>query len=197
MTIIKICGLSTEKAVEAADAADYAGFIVGSPRSYRNISLQRFVELRDELDHAKPVLVTVNSNIRFLNQLANFDDVIIQLHGRSRQFAPIVDRVAIGMNKIEYLGGVEQCYRTCSFITVDSITSKGYGGTGRNWNWEKLTTSNDIQVLVAGGINIDNVTTALRTTGATGIDVSSSVETDREKDPEKIKQLIHKVRNLS
>jgi phosphoribosylanthranilate isomerase len=192
-TKIKICGLKTKEAVIAADQADYAGFVVGSPRSYRNISLQQFEELRTYVKQAQPVLVTVNYEIQFLHRLQQYKDVIIQLHGEARKFYRHLNRSALGLNYQEYILSKYMHYDPVNFLSIDSIAEAGYGGTGNSWVWDKLEPMG-IETLVAGGINQDNFEIALQQTGANGVDVSSAVEVHRHKQPKLITEFIESVR---
>jgi len=195
--LVKICGLTTIDAVRAADGADYAGFVVGSPQSHRNISLDKFDELSSHLNQAKPVLVTVNHNLRFLHKLRSYNGTIIQLHGTARNFAKVVDKSALGLNIEEYTYHNE--FRDCKhkFLSIDSTKKNGYGGTGTTWNWVPIDQKTPSpRILIAGGIGIENVESALKQTKADGVDVSSSMETRKRKDPVKIRDFIDLVRGL-
>lgn len=195
MTLIKICGLSDLKATQAADEADFAGFIVGSPHSHRNISLDNFLRLRDELTHAQPVLVTVNPSIKFLHKLQNIPNVIIQLHGQARQFSDFMHKTALGMDLCEFENSEYNDKNHYSFLSIDSINKHGYGGSGESWTWKSLQPRGE-PLLVAGGISTANVEYALQQTHAQGVDVSSSLERQGKKDPELIQEFIARVRAL-
>lgn len=72
------------------------------------------------------------------------------------------------------------------------------GGNARTFDW-KLLSGRDWPVpwMLAGGINADNVTRAVKDTGAVVVDVSSGVEaTPGHKDPDRIQAFLKVVRNL-
>ena len=50
--------------------------------------------------------------------------------------------------------------------------------------------------LLAGGLTPENVTEAVKTLQPFGVDVSSGIETDGHKDPEKMRKFLDTVRNL-
>lgn len=84
---------------------------------------------------------------------------------------------------------------------LDATSKEGIkGGSGATVDWEKardiITGNADLPVILAGGLNPDNVRQALISTGAIGVDVSSGVETDGEQDLEKIKAFIKNAKSI-
>ena len=80
-------------------------------------------------------------------------------------------------------------------ILFDTQSSTGFGGTGATFPW-RLAREAAVgePFLVAGGIRPDNVETALRTSGAWGVDVSSGVESSPgKKDPGLVGRLLARV----
>ena len=73
---------------------------------------------------------------------------------------------------------------------VDAGTTSVKGGTGELVDWIKVNRL-DGPVMLAGGLNPENVAQAIRTSGALAVDVASGVENEKgEKDPELIKRFI-------
>ena len=69
------------------------------------------------------------------------------------------------------------------------------GGTGESWDYATARSlSQEHPVLLAGGLTPDNVATAIAAARPLGVDVASGVETDRAKDPDKIKAFVHRAR---
>ncbi len=80
-------------------------------------------------------------------------------------------------------------------ILFDAHASGGQGGTGRAFNWDHVVDHGlEVPVILAGGLNPGNVGTAIRRVRPWGVDVSSGVETDGEKDPDKIARFVREVR---
>jgi phosphoribosylanthranilate isomerase len=76
------------------------------------------------------------------------------------------------------------------------LLDNGYG-TGKCFDWSLLSDHGlKREFLLAGGLSPENAEEAVRAFHPWGIDVSSGVETDRKKDPEKIRQMIEKIRRL-
>jgi phosphoribosylanthranilate isomerase len=80
-------------------------------------------------------------------------------------------------------------------ILLDSgnpnLSVKELGGTGRTHNWDlsrEIRKSISIPIFLAGGLNKDNVRQAIETVQPFGLDLCSSVRTDGELDPQKLKE---------
>ncbi len=70
------------------------------------------------------------------------------------------------------------------------------GGTGRPFDWEIVhRVAGSRHVVVAGGLNPDNVGACVRTARPYAVDVRSGVETDGKKDPRKLRAFIEAVRD--
>ncbi|MDF2504595.1 MAG: phosphoribosylanthranilate isomerase [Clostridium sp.] len=82
-------------------------------------------------------------------------------------------------------------------VVLDSKVKGAQGGTGVTFNWEVIPKLNiDKKLILAGGLNINNVYEAVNKVKPFAVDVSSGVETDGVKDFNKIKTFMEKVRNI-
>jgi len=85
-------------------------------------------------------------------------------------------------------------------VILDSGTSQSPGGTGKAFDWEAAaplveTIRQTLKVVVAGGLNPENVGEAIRILNPWGVDVVSGVEAKPgKKDPEKVRAFIRAVR---
>ncbi|MDC0253197.1 phosphoribosylanthranilate isomerase, partial [Chloroflexi bacterium] len=80
----------------------------------------------------------------------------------------------------------------CEYIILDTYSKKASGGTGKSFDWNEYSSLFSKKVFVAGGLNPDNVSEVVKTYAPWGIDVSSGVETNGEKDIYKIENFINR-----
>lgn len=209
-TIVKICGLTSEEAIDAAleQGADMTGFVF-YPRSPRHLSMNDAARFAHRVGgRARRVLLLVDPDEALLGTAMKLiDPDIIQLHGqeppervaaiRERTGRPIMK--AIGVAEASDLGAVARYEPVSDYLLFDAkpgSEAKRPGGNGATFDWGLLR---GLEVakpwLLAGGLDPENVSDALALTGAPGVDVSSGVEASRGvKDPDKIAAFIGKVR---
>ena len=86
-------------------------------------------------------------------------------------------------------------------LLVDTATTRGaggYGGSGEVGDWSiARTLARRWPIVLAGGLTPDNVAHALAMTGARGVDVSSGIETERVKDPDKMRRFVAAARKTT
>ena len=200
MTKIKICGLMQPQDVITACAlgADYIGFIL-SDGFRRTVGLETFCELvrchADSKSCAKKVGVFVSEPIENILRYAEMLDVI-QLHGneddayiaklKERTGKPVIK--AFKVTCAEDVQRAQQSKADC--VLLDSGT-----GTGKLFDH---TLIRDIgrPYFLAGGLNPDNVAEAVSALHPYAVDVSSGVETDGRKDPQKMRAFAEAVRSI-
>ena len=211
MTRVKICGIGEEEhALAAVEAgADFVGFVFAPTR--RQVSPAKARQIVDTVKKSssaiKPVGVFVDTLASEVNRIADFCGLDwVQLSGNEsweycRQIAkPIIKAIRIGQQLREEINAeLTVGLKTLSpqrFITLlDSQVEGKYGGTGITFNWRLVQqVAKGFPVIIAGGLNPENVAQAIEITTPWGVDVSSGVETDGTKDIAKIKAFIEAVR---
>lgn len=86
---------------------------------------------------------------------------------------------------------------TAALCLLDTSIGGALGGTGKTFDWSiAATVADELPIMLAGGLDSDNVAAAIRHVRPWAVDVSSGVETNGVKDPAKIRAFIDAVRQL-
>jgi len=209
MTIlVKICGISTEEALEAAieAGAEYAGFVFFE-RSPRNVTVSRAAALAARAEgRIRTVALTVNAGAGAIKLIAReVRPDFFQLHGnenierlgsiRKLTSTKIIKAIKVG-TLCDIQGGrlYEDAADLLLFDAQASAALPGAvpGGNGLSFDWRWLQgAALRRDFMLSGGLRAENVLTALRECGASAVDVSSGVESSPGvKDPSLIRQFI-------
>ena len=205
---VKICGLHTPEALQAAigAGADMLGFIFYKP-SHRYISPEQILGIFGEMGGGRDKWVPTPDLVGvFVNEEADFiNDVVekaglhfVQLHGdESPEFCQRIHRPvikAIPLQNDDDRHKVNEYKHVAWRILLDTPTAH-WGGTGVTHDWELAhSIARETPILLAGGLTQENVAEAIRRVSPWGLDVSSGVETHKHKDREKIHTFIENVR---
>ena len=206
---IKICGVKDKEiAKHAIDAgANFVGFIFYE-KSHRNITVENCEQILSDIkDLTIPVAVTVNPDDKLLDDLSRIGFQYIQLHGQ--ETLEIVKRIklnydfkiikAFGISSSEDLEELIKYEPVVEYFLLDSPPQANVqGGTGHRFDWkiiENLSTSKNF--FLSGGLNSDNITSAINLKKTSFFDVSTGVE-DSEgiKDKQLITEFIDKAKNI-
>jgi phosphoribosylanthranilate isomerase len=205
-TKVKICGLKTEAALEAALAAgaDYVG-LVFFPESPRNVAPETAGVLAARArGRAGIVALMVDPDDALIERVVSAADPdIIQLHGNEtpQRVGEIARRWGRPVMKAIKIATAEDAsaasgYRgAADLILFDApapADSTRPGGNGAPFDWRALAgVDGKLSYVLSGGLTPDNVAEAIRVTGAKIVDVSSGVESrPGEKDPELIRRFL-------
>lgn len=197
MMEVKICGLSRMADIEAVNAArpDYCGFVVNVPKSRRNVDVQTLRVLRAALgDDIMAVGVFVDGETEEIAALLNENVLhIAQLHGHEDEtdIAALRRLTARPIWQAFQIRSVEDV-RRASRSSADFILLDAGAGGGTVFDWSLLAGLRRPFAL-AGGLNTDNIPSALKT-AASVLDVSSGAETEGKKDPEKIHRIVKMIK---
>ena len=193
MTKVKICGLSTKETVETAVSAgaDYIGFVFAP--SKRQVTLEQAAELAKFIpSHIQKVGVFVSpSRADLLEAIEKVGLDLVQVHGQ------VVDKLfenlpcgSIQAVQVDERGHVPNSQ--ADYLLFDAPVA----GSGQTFDWGRLDTTELAQpFFIAGGLNEDNVARAIQHFSPFAVDVSSGVETNGQKDHEKIRRFIERVKN--
>ncbi len=204
MTKIKLCGLSRIEDIEAANRLrpDYIGFVLWE-KSSRYVSRDKARVLKEALDpEIQAVGVFVNEEPEVVAGYLNEGIIdLAQLHGsedraymdRLRSLAP--DKEIIRAIQIKSRDGLLQELSKFEKAEPDYYLLDSGTGSGQSFNRELIR---DIEIgrryFLAGGLDADNVSEAVRELSPYAVDVSSGIETDRSKDPAKMEKFVRAVK---
>jgi phosphoribosylanthranilate isomerase len=221
MTWIKICGTtSLEDALAAVeDGADALGFVFAP--SPRRISPRDAARITAALPPAvEKIGVFVNQSVELvLDTVQKAGLTGVQLHGEedgryARQLRKNNERLRVikaismreageGKGKGLALATQEGVTGVFSALLLDSGSSTKRGGTGATFDWQEAAPmarllGRKFSLIIAGGLNPDNVAKALRIFQPWGVDVVSGVEqAPGKKDKEKLLAFIAAVRGAA
>lgn len=203
---IKICGITRAEEASYLNEihADYAGFVFWE-RSRRNVSFAQAEEICKFLHKdIKRVAVTVSPDLDLLERIerARFD--ILQVHGRLRK--EVVRQCSLpiwracNLQKPEDLQKLERLEKITGYV-LDAETA----GSGKAFDWSagremmkrmRETLFMGRKFILAGGLNAQNVTEAVKIFKPDIVDVSSGVESVREKTRALVREFSEAVRNI-
>lgn len=205
ITKIKICGLTSpaEARYLNENHVDFAGMVLFFPKSKRNISIEQAKDIMAALDASiKRVAVVVSPSIEQIRQIeaAGFD--YVQIHGEIPETETEAEAaIAIPILKafnVSDMGSYEKYHndsRIAGYV-FDAIEP----GSGKTFDWKLVDNipRDEKLLLLAGGLNPDNVRMAIEAVHPDGVDVSSGVENDDKaagKNPEKIHDFVAAVKS--
>ena len=193
MTKVKICGLSTKEAVKTAVSAgaDYIGFVFAP--SKRQVTVEQAIELAKFIpSHIQKVGVFVSpSRAELLEAVDKVGLDLVQVHGQVADDL-FEDLPCASIQAVQVDGDGHVPNSQADYLLFDAPVA----GSGQTFDWGQLDTTELAQpFFIAGGLNEDNVARAIQHFSPFAVDVSSGVETDGQKDHEKIRRFIERVKN--
>ncbi|MFX1278425.1 MAG: phosphoribosylanthranilate isomerase [Promethearchaeota archaeon] len=212
MEFVKICGLKKSEEIKLCIEKDAfaVGFIYNVPESPRNLGKQELLKLLEVVNkNILTVIVCKPVNISELIKIMN--DIEADLYQIHPQFELVeikkLDRnlrmkiiVAIKLsykNKNQIMTQINQIYGDVYGILLDN--SEG-SGKAFNFNLIKqfLKKYSKAKIILAGGININNVEKVYRELNPYGIDVSSALESEKGiKDLKKLEDFLIKIEEIN
>ena len=195
---VKICGVtSIEDAVAAVEAgADAIGFMFYE-RSPRYVSTNTASSIKNALPpFVARVGVFADATENAIRSAMLCGLSALQFHGNEapefvKRFLPITTIKAFRIQNAASLSLLAS-YNTSAWL-LDSYTPAQLGGTGNTFNWDLAFRARKLgrPIILAGGLNPDNVADAVRKVRPYAVDVSSGVESSPgKKDPAKIAAFI-------
>ena len=206
---VKICGVRSEDiAIHAINSnADYLGFIF-YPQSPRNISFEESSIIINKIKNKiSTVAVTVDPDDSMINKIMEIGFPIIQLHGNEslerikeiKGSSPLKIIKSFGIENKSDLEETKAYEEVVDYFLFDAKPSEKElpGGNAKTFEWSSLNGySSKKEFFLSGGLNIENVETAVNSNLTNFFDVSSGVESSPGvKDKQKISEFINKIKN--
>ena len=204
MTRVKICGITNAKdALWAADnGTDAIGFVFAPSR--RQISAEQAKAIRRQLPPFVSVVgIFVNPDPRTVKE--TFESVgldFVQLYdGDEQRFLresglnPCRLIRAISIESESDLSAITQT--SAAIVLLDTRVDGMRGGTGKTFDWNLAARAKAFNraIILSGGLNPENVETAISIASPQAVDVSSGVESaPGHKDPDKVREFIRRVK---
>lgn len=202
---VKVCGItSVDDAIMAANQGiDYLGYIVNYPTSPRHIqpitAAHIIRQVRVAFPNIRHVAVVVDPSETECNQLIEeLDCDIVQFHGNEspefiKRFSFITKWKAIELHRLVDLDKIPQYTTVADGIVIDS--GKGSGQPIAAELLQQVHTT--IDLVLAGGIYVENIIAMTKLCRPNIIDLNSGVELrPNKKDPNKLAQCLATMQNL-
>ncbi|MDG5787590.1 tryptophan synthase subunit beta [Evansella sp. AB-P1] len=208
---LKFCGnRSYDDYYKAVDSGvDYIGFIFAqSKRQVHPNEVKQWIEQYPYKRNQRLVGVFVNESIEKMIEIAHDCKLhVIQCHGieSPKILKELKNEVDCLVFKTihHHAKGVDlmlQYDDIADGYVVDTKTEDSWGGTGIRFDWDTIplysqeATRQCVPCFIAGGVKVENIE-GLLNFHPLGIDVSSGIETEEQKDERKMMDMVMKVKN--
>jgi phosphoribosylanthranilate isomerase len=182
-TRVKICGFTrVEDAVAAANLGVDAIGLVFYPPSPRHVGIKQALEIVKALPaFTSVVALFVDAEEAHIREvLANVPIDCIQFHGEE---SPAACRLygkrylkAVRMRPGVDVDALARDYHDAAGLLLDAYHADAKGGTGQQFDWELIPRQCTLPIILAGGLDADNVRQAIAAVRPFALDVSSGVE---------------------
>ncbi|HET7559756.1 MAG TPA: phosphoribosylanthranilate isomerase [Limnochordia bacterium] len=206
MTRVKICGLTTPDAARiAAEAGADAIGLMFAPSPRRIDPEQARCIGRAAGPFVSKVGVFVGAGTDEVLRSAEYAGLdAVQLHGAQPEQVPVLQAHGLAVivaHRVRERDGAELLAALEPIAAADAVHLDSYvpgveGGSGVAFAWPVARAAAAARrVMLAGGLNVANVTQAIAAVSPFGVDVSTGVESaPGEKDPERVRAFIARVR---
>ena len=204
-TRVKVCGITREEDALAAVAAgvDALGFVFYAP-SPRNVSIEQAARIIAKIPaFVSSTALFVNADRKEIDSVISSTKIdLLQFHGdEDPSFCESFRRPyikALRMRDDLDVLSLVSTYHSARAILLDAYVEGIPGGTGSSFDWQRIPAQLSSRIVLAGGLDADNVADAIRQTNAYAVDVSGGVEAAKGiKDANKIRCFMNEVNRVN
>ncbi|MCF8720495.1 phosphoribosylanthranilate isomerase [Nitrospina gracilis] len=200
---VKVCGMtSLEDARHAVECgADAVGFIFYK-KSPRAVTVKQAKAITDKLPpFVQRVGVFVNETAEVIERTVKACGLdVVQLHGdETPAFCKRIAGKVVKAVRVKDAASVKDLSRyAVSAFLLDAYKEGEWGGTGERFNWNLVKQARKHgPVILAGGLDPENVAEGIRVCRPYGVDVCSGVESKPgKKNKKKVREFIEAVRGM-
>lgn len=198
---VKVCGITrVEDAISVVESgADAIGFVFfeESPRYINHKKAAEIVKAIPPFISKVALFVNaLETEIRSVLDTVSID--LLQFHGEEspeecrRYNTPYIK--AVRMHEDIDLFQLSGDYSDASALLLDSFVAGIHGGTGQRFDWSRIPSDLNQQIILAGGLTANNVAAAIHEVSPYAVDVSGGVEIGKGiKDAAMIEEFIQEV----
>ncbi|MFW6006058.1 MAG: phosphoribosylanthranilate isomerase [Candidatus Bipolaricaulota bacterium] len=213
MVKVKMCGNQTRNDLRVTARADAVGFIVATPESPRNIDPKIASRLAEETPpFTSTVMVTTEVKPKVLRELVQeVEPDYLQLHStltlsRTKEIVRSIPNTTGLITLVTVEGKLEDLKNralelansSVDAVLLDSKSEGRAGGTGQVHDWDISRTIRDtvypVPVILAGGLDPENVGKAVEKVRPYAVDVATGVEKDEDKSDQKVERFMEEVK---
>lgn len=202
MVKIKICGITNiEDALFAVSlGVDALGFVFAeSRRRITAVDARKIIDMLPQSVLKVGVFVNEEEKrVREILELCYLD--ALQFHGDELpEYIQKFREKTIKSFRIKDKRSLKAIpkYKANAYL-LDAYSPKQYGGTGKTFNWDSAIEAKKFgPIILAGGLNPDNIEEAIKKVQPCAVDVSSGVESyPGKKDKKKLEEFVKRVRGV-
>lgn len=202
MTRVKICGITrVEDALTAAHSGADAIGLVFYQRSPRHVGIAQARQLANALPPFVTVVgLFVDAEAAYVHEvLASVPLDLLQFHGgEAPQYCAQFDRPYLKAIRVSAGVDLLQCasdFHGAKGLLLDAHVEGIPGGTGISFDWALIPRQLPVPVILSGGLDAENVASAVEQVRPYAVDVSSGVESGKGiKDAARIAAFINEVK---
>jgi len=215
---VKICGNTSaaDLALAAEAGADFAGLVLDVPASPRSLPTDYAVQVARDAPLPLVAVVMDAPLEAVLRAAEGIRPAAIQLHGSEPEafVGRLQDRVGCGIWKVVHMPPAQRgalnlelvlerlrryAEAGCHAILLDTVVGgRTWGGTGLTSDWQcarDIVSAVELPIMLAGGLNPNNVAAAVAAVRPAGVDAASGLEAaPGRKDPGAVKQFVRRAR---